>query len=91
MFEGINIGTVAILATIVMALVEWIKKLCNDKLGYWSIAVAMALAFGVCYLASNGVIDVFTFVKESIMVGLTAGGFYQVSTNAAEKIVKKIT
>jgi len=90
MFKGINIGTIAILATITMALVEWIKKLCKDKLGYWSVAVAMAIAFGVCYLASNGVIDVFTFVKESIMVGLTAGGFYQASTNVAEKIVKKI-
>ena len=88
MFEGISIGVIAVLSTINMAIVEWIKKLCNDKLGYWSIAVAMATAFGVVYLASNGVIDLFTFIKTSIMVGLTSAGIYQASTNVATKIVE---
>ena len=75
-----NWGEIAVQVAIVIALVNWIKALTNDKLGFYSVLVAMGVAFAVVFLATmpNAIIW-YELVKNSIIVGLSASGLYTIA------------
>uniref|UniRef100_A0A6M3XJB4 Holin n=1 Tax=viral metagenome TaxID=1070528 RepID=A0A6M3XJB4_9ZZZZ len=71
---------------IVVALVNWIKALTNDKLGFYSLLVSMGVSFAVVFLATlPETIIWFEFVRNSIIVGLSASGFYTVAGKIGNK------
>ena len=65
---------------VTIALVNWIKTLTEDRLGIYSVLVAMGVAFFVVFLAGlPGVIVWYELVKSSVIVGLSAAGLYTVA------------
>ena len=72
-------GELAFQAAMTVALTSWVKHLANDKLGQWSVAVAMGIAFVIVFLAmaTDGGFVVLEWVKQSLYVGVGAAGFYK--------------
>jgi Sec-independent protein secretion pathway component TatC len=64
---------------IVIALVTLVKKLTAEKLGQWYMLIAVGFAFAVVGLATADSFNVLEFVKQSLIVGLTAAGVYNVA------------
>lgn len=78
----LNWGDLAMLVPLIpinIAIVNWIKGLANDKLGKWAMAVSMAVAFIVVFLATmpNAIIW-YIFVRNSIIVGLASAGIFDI-------------
>ena len=63
----------------VIALVTLVKKLTNEKLGQYYMLIAVGFAFAVVYLAMADSFVVLDFVKQSLLVGLSAAGVYNVA------------
>ena len=63
----------------VIALVTLVKKLTNEKLGQYYMLIALGFAFAVVYLAMADSFIVLDFVKQSLIVGLSAAGVYNVA------------
>jgi len=63
---------------IVIALVTLIKKLTNEKLGQWYMLIALGFGFAVVGLATADSFVLLDFIKQSLIVGLTAAGVYNV-------------
>ena len=63
----------------VIALVTLVKKLTGEKLGEYYMLVAMGFAFAVVGLAMAGSFVLVEFIKQSIVVGLSAAGVYNVA------------
>lgn len=83
----INWSEIVFQVTIVIAIVNWIKHLAKDKLGMWSVAVSMAIAFAVVFLAGlPNVIAWYDLVKNSIIVGLSASGFYTLAGKVGNQL-----
>lgn len=93
MLENIDWKLIVILIPICMALTEFVKNLAKDKLGQWSIAVSMVLAFVTVFLFGMGDAAFVwqPFVKMSIMVGLGACGLYNGTTQVGYAIVNNIS
>ncbi len=73
----INWGEMIFQVALVVAVVNWIKHLSKDKLGMWSVAVSMGVAFIVVFLAALPVIPAwYEIIKTGLIVGLSASGFY---------------
>ncbi len=64
---------------IVIALVTLIKKLTNEKLGQWYMLIALGFGFAVVGLATADSFILLDFIKQSLIVGLTAAGVYNVA------------
>ena len=79
-------GELAVQVAIVIALVNWIKALTNDKLGFYSVLVSMGVAFAVVFLATmpNAIVW-YELVKSSIIVGLSASGLYTIAGKIGNK------
>jgi len=77
---GINVAFVAAIAVLVVAMVNWIKALTNNKLGYWYMLVSMGVAFAFVILLQAGVAPFvwYEYVKTSIVTGLVASGFFDI-------------
>jgi len=81
-----NWGELAIQVAIVIALVNWIKALTNDKLGFYSVLVSMGVAFAVVFLASMpSAIAWYELVKSALIVGLSASGLYTIAGKIGNK------
>ena len=63
----------------VIALVTLVKKLTNEKLGQYYMLITLGFAFAVVYLAMADSFIVLDFVKQSLIVGLSAAGVYNVA------------
>ena len=73
----INWSEIVFQIAVVVAVVNFIKHLAKDKLGLWSVAVAMAVAFAVVFLAGMpSAIVWYDLVRDAVIVGLSASGFY---------------
>ena len=73
----INWGETVFQIAIVVAIVNWIKHLSKDRLGMWSVAVSMAVAFAVVFLAGLPVVIAwYELIRNAVIVGLSASGFY---------------
>jgi len=76
----INWGEMIFQIAIVVAIVNWIKHLSKDRLGMWSVAVSMAVAFAVVFLAGlPEVIAWYDLIRNGVIVGLSASGFYTIA------------
>jgi len=64
---------------VVIALVTLVKKLTAEKLGQWYMLIAVGFAFAVVGLATADSFNAIEFVKQSLIVGLTAAGVYNVA------------
>ena len=64
---------------VVIALVTLVKKLTAEKLGQWYMLIAIGFAFAVVGLATADCFNTIEFVKQSLIVGLTAAGVYNVA------------
>lgn len=64
---------------VVIALVTLVKKLTAEKLGQWYMLIAVGFAFAIVGLATADSFNVIEFVKQSLIVGLTAAGVYNVA------------
>jgi Sec-independent protein secretion pathway component TatC len=64
---------------VVIALVTLVKKLTAEKLGQWYMLIAIGFAFAVVGLAMADSFNAIEFVKQSLIVGLTAAGVYNVA------------
>jgi Sec-independent protein secretion pathway component TatC len=64
---------------VVIALVTLVKKLTAEKLGQWYMLIAIGFAFAVVGLATADSFNTIEFVKQSLIVGLTAAGVYNVA------------
>ena len=64
---------------VVIALVTLVKKLTNEKLGQYYMLIALGFAFAVVGLATADSFNVIEFVKQSLIVGLSAAGVYNVA------------
>ena len=68
---------IVVQVAIVMALVNLVKKISGDKLGQYAMLVSMGIAFVVVFLASMpSPVIWFELVRNSIIVGLTASGLF---------------
>ena len=65
----------AVLVVIVVALVNFIKAITLNKLGYFYMLIALALGFGVYAIA----IYAPDFVKIGLAIGLSASGIYDLA------------
>ena len=73
----INWTDIVFQVAIVIAIVNWIKHLAKDKLGMWSVAVSMGIAFAVVFIAGlPTVIAWYDLIRNAVIVGLSASGFY---------------
>ena len=63
----------------VIALVTLVKKLTDEKLGEYYMLIAMGFAFAVVYLAMADSFILLDFIKQSMVVGLSAAGVYNVA------------
>ena len=72
-------GELAFQVAITIAVVTWIKKLTEDKLGHYYMLISMGIAFAVVFLAMAESFIVLDFVKQSIVVGLSASGVFDVA------------
>ena len=63
----------------VIALVTLVKKLTSEKLGQYYMLIALGFAFAIVYLATADSFVVLDFVKQSLIVGLSAAGVYNVA------------
>lgn len=70
---------VAFQIPVVIALVTLIKKLTEDKLGQYYMLIAMGFALAVVYLSMADSFVLLDFIKQSIIVGLSACGVYNVA------------
>lgn len=76
----INWGEMVFQIAIVVAIVNWVKHLSKDRLGMWSVAVSMAVAFAVVFLAGlPEVIAWYDLIRNGVIVGLSASGFYTIA------------
>lgn len=76
---GLNIALVAGVAVLVVAIVNWIKALTNNKLGYWYMAISMGVSFAAVILITAGSEFIwYEYVKTSIVTGLVASGFFDI-------------
>lgn len=77
MIMEINWLELATQVAIVLALVNWVKALSKDKLGHYAMLVSMGFAFVVVFLATMPEPIVwYSFVRDSVIVGLTACGLF---------------
>jgi len=64
---------------VVIALVTLVKKLTSEKLGQWYMLIALGFAFAVVFLATADSFALIDFIKQSLIVGLSAAGVYNVA------------
>ena len=76
---NINWLDIVVQIAIVIALTNWVKTLSKDRLGHYAMLVSMGIAFVVVFLATlpNPVVW-FEIVKNSIIVGLSASGLFDI-------------
>jgi len=68
---------ITVQVSIVIALVNLIKKVSGDKLGQYAVLVSMGIAFVVVFLATvPEAIIWYELIRNAIIVGLTASGLY---------------
>ena len=81
-----NWGEVAFQVAITIALVNWIKALSNDKLGFYAVLVSMGVAFVVVFLATmpNAIVW-YELIRNAVIVGLSASGFYTIAGKIGSK------
>ena len=72
---NINWLDTGVLVVIVVALVNFIKAITLNKLGYFYMLIAVALGFGVYAIA----IYAPDFVKIGLAIGLVASGIYDLA------------
>ena len=75
----INWTEMAFQVPVVIALVTLVKKLTNDKLGQYYMLIAMGFAFAIVYLGMADSFVLLNFIRQSILVGLSAAGVYNVA------------
>jgi len=63
----------------VIALVTLVKKLTDETWGQFYMLIALGFAFAVVYLAMADSFILLDFIKQSIVVGLSAAGVYNVA------------
>jgi len=64
---------------VVIAIVTWIKKLTEDKLGHYYMLISMGVAFAIVFLAMADSFVALDYVRNSIIVGLSASGTYNIA------------
>ena len=76
---NINWLDIVIQVAIIIALVNWIKTISGDNLGHYAMLISMGIAFIVVFLATlpNPIVW-FEIVKNSIIVGLSASGLFDI-------------
>jgi hypothetical protein len=72
-------GEVAVQVAMVIALVTLVKKLTKETLGEWYMLFAVGFAFAIVYLAIADNFILIEFIKQSLMVGLSAAGVYNIA------------
>lgn len=76
----IDFGNLVIQIAIVIAVVNYIKVVSKDKLGFYAILVAIGIGFIVTILGVlPAQINWLFVVKNSLTIGLTASGIYKVA------------
>lgn len=84
-FDLVNI---AVRIAIVIAVVNYIKTASGGKLGYYSVLVAIAVAFGISVLAVlPGVIDWIQTVKDTFIIALSSAGIYDIYTKKTASVI----
>jgi Sec-independent protein secretion pathway component TatC len=63
----------------VIALVTLVKKLTKEKLGEYYMLIAMGFACIIVYISMADCFALIEFIKQSIVVGLSAAGVYNVA------------
>jgi len=72
-------GEITFQVMMTIALVGLIKASTKDKLGQFSMLVAVAVAFLIVYLAMAESFVVLDYIRQSLYVGLGAAGLYKVA------------
>ena len=81
-----NWGEIGFQIAIVIALVNWVKALSKDRLGYYAMLVSMGWAFVIVFVASlPNLILWYELVRNAIVVGLSASGLYTVAGKIGNK------
>ena len=84
-------GEVAFQIAVVIAITTWIKKLVGydvngkSKLGHYCMLISMGVAFGIVFLAIADSFVALDYVKQSIIVGLSASGTVDVAKLVGSK------
>ncbi len=65
----------AFLILVTMALTQLFKHITGDKIGWWAMAVAIAIGFLIVFIAEPFV-DWRFFVQKSLFVGVGASGLF---------------
>ena len=73
-----NWGEVAFQVTITIALVTLVKKLTNEKLGQWYMLISVGFGFLVAALGIAENFEILTFIRQGLIVGLSASGVYNI-------------
>jgi len=77
----INFGDLAVQIAITIAVVDFIKFACKDKLGYYAILIAFVVGFAITILGIlPAQFDWLFIAKNTITIGLAAAGIYKVVT-----------
>jgi hypothetical protein len=80
----INFGDLVVQIAITIAVVDFVKFACKDKLGYYAILIAFVVGFAITILGIlPAQIDWLFVVKNTITIGLAAAGVYKVVTKIA--------
>ena len=74
-----NWGNLIFQAMMTVALVGFVKVLAKDKLGQYSMLVALGAAFLIVYLAMAESFVLLDYIRQSLYVGLGAAGMYKIA------------
>lgn len=64
---------------VTIALTTLVKKMTEEKLGHWYMLISIGFGFLVVFLAMAENFIPLEFVKQSLIVGLSASGVYNIA------------
>ncbi len=83
--ENINWADMVFLVAVTIALVKWIKELTQNRLGQYYMLVSMGFAFAIVFLSMADSFVLLDFIRNSVIVGLSASGVFDVATRISGK------
>ena len=76
-----NLVDIAVRIAITIAIVNYVKTASGGKLGYYSVLVAIGVAFGISILAIlPAAIDWIQTAKDTFIIALASAGIYDIYT-----------
>lgn len=74
-----NWGDLIFQVAVVIAVLTWIKKLTKESLGHYYMLISMGVAFVIVFLAMAESFVALDYVRQSIIVGLSASGTFDIA------------